>query len=100
MAKNYRNYASQETFYEEHGDTIFEHQSAMTGEALHSKIEIAYELAWRDVQIENLLIKNKQLRDKFKVIDQAIDSRIEDLNRLDEGYASAQLTHLKNEIGE
>jgi len=50
----YRN-VDVDDFYERHYDQVFKHQSAMTGEDLHSKIDIAVELAHRDVQIESLM---------------------------------------------
>ena len=39
------------------------HVSAMTLEKLHSKSDIAGELAWRDKEIEILLAKLKQLKE-------------------------------------
>lgn len=38
----------------EQGDYYFRHASAMTGEGLHSKSDIAAELAHRDIQIDRL----------------------------------------------
>ena len=49
--KRYRNHTPREVLLSPH---YAKHVSAMTGEALHSKGEIAEELAWRDMQIEQL----------------------------------------------
>ena len=38
----------------EHGNYYCRHVSALTGENLHAKSEIAAELAWRDLQIDTL----------------------------------------------
>lgn len=47
-----RQYADRD--HMELGDYYVRHVSAMTGEALHSKSEIAAELAWRDREIDRL----------------------------------------------
>ena len=47
----------------EMGDFYTKHVMAMTVEALHSKAEIAQELAWRDMQIEKLRDEIESLRE-------------------------------------
>ena len=42
---------------DEAGGYYIRHVSAMTAEGLHSKADIAKELAWRDLQIDNLRAK-------------------------------------------
>jgi len=39
------------------GEHYIKHVSAMTGEGLHKKSDIAAELAWRDAEIERLKIQ-------------------------------------------
>lgn len=51
MAKIYRNYDDDFIIESSHYD---KHVSAMTGEQLHSKSDIAAELAFRDAEIERL----------------------------------------------
>ena len=45
---------------DEAGDYYIKHVSAMTGEKLHSKSDIAAELGWRDMQIDILQVKLDQ----------------------------------------
>ena len=49
--KNYRTYDEDTVLY---SSEYAEHVSAMTCEKLHSKAEIAMELAWRDIRIKEL----------------------------------------------
>lgn len=49
--KKYRTYNEDTVLY---SSDYAEHVSAMTGEKLHSKSEIAMELAWRDIRIKEL----------------------------------------------
>lgn len=51
MKKHYRKYTEQWLW--ESQNTYDDHVSAMTAEGLHSKAEIAAELAWRDALIED-----------------------------------------------
>ena len=55
----YRNYSED---WLESSDTYGEHVSAMTGEKLHSKSDIAAELAWRD----DLLAKANERVERYK----------------------------------
>jgi len=50
------------------GNYYCRHVSAMTKEALHSKSDIAAELGWRDMQIDQLKAENEQLREKTSVM--------------------------------
>lgn len=54
-------YRQSELTYEEHDDYVFPHIMAMTGEKLHSKAEIAFELGVRDKSI--IEIEKKWKRD-------------------------------------
>lgn len=56
--KKYRTYNEDVVLY---SCAYAEHVSAMTGEKLHSKSEIAMELAWRDIRIKELEMLNKTL---------------------------------------
>ena len=49
MSETPKQYADRNTFLL--GEHFLRHMSAMTGEKLHGKFEIAAELAWRDQQI-------------------------------------------------
>jgi hypothetical protein len=51
--RNHESFANNDNFQ----DLVFTHQSAMTGETLHSKIDIAKELAHRDYQIQSLKLR-------------------------------------------
>ena len=55
------------------------HVSAMTGEALHSKSDIAAELGWRDMQIDQLKADNgayKKLHDWLKAENEVLTLRV------------------------
>lgn len=51
MIREYRNHTPRDVLL---SPRYAKHISAMTGEDLHSKAEIAEELAWRDIQIDQL----------------------------------------------
>ena len=57
----------------EHGNYYCRHVSALTGENLHAKSEIAAELAWRDLQIDTLRATISRLKNELREIDIAID---------------------------
>lgn len=51
--RNHECFQNNDTFLE----LVRTHQSAMTGEGLHSKVDIAKELAHRDYQIQSLKLQ-------------------------------------------
>lgn len=55
----YRNYSDEESLYTQ---DYMDHVQAMTAEKLHSKSEIAAELAGRDREIEQLKAHNEELQ--------------------------------------
>lgn len=57
---------------DEAGGYYFRHVLAMTGEELHSKGDIAAELGWRDMQIEQLKAERDALAAENQVLDSAI----------------------------
>ena len=60
--KKYRTYNEDTVLY---SSDYAEHVSAMTGEKLHSKSEIAMELAWRDIRIKELENINSKLNNRI-----------------------------------
>lgn len=56
MSKEVKRYAERDAYeLDKAGNYYCRHVSAMTGEGLHSKSDIAAELGWRDMQIDALL---------------------------------------------
>ncbi len=70
MTKLYRNY-DDDFIYD--SSNYGKHVSAMTGEQLHSKSDIAAELAYRDDLIEKLQHEVDQLRSVLKECDEYLD---------------------------
>lgn len=63
MSKEVKRYAERDACeLDEAGNYYCRHVSAMTGEGLHSKSEIAAELGWRDMQIDALLAERDALK--------------------------------------
>lgn len=54
------------------GDYYIRHVQAMTSEALHSKADIAEQLAWRDRDIDTLTALNARLAAVLEQIDEKI----------------------------
>jgi len=48
------------------GNYYCRHVSAMTREALHSKSEIAAELGWRDMHIDQLKAENERIKEEIR----------------------------------
>jgi hypothetical protein len=67
---------------EEHDDFVFPHIMAMTGEKLHSKAEIAYELGVRDRRIVELQQDNKGLQLRIKKQKEVIFERHKQITEL------------------
>lgn len=60
MSKEVKRYAERDAYeLDKAGNYYCRHVSAMTGEGLHSKSDIAAELGWRDMQIDALLADNE-----------------------------------------
>lgn len=96
----YRNY-SEDFIYD--SSAYGKHVSAMTGEKLHSKSDIAAELAYRDDQIETLEFtckslskQNKGLADKLEEAEgeiAALNGELENLNHLLRTYEEELVDH-------
>ena len=56
----------------EQGDYYSRHTSAMTGEGLHSKSDIAAELAHRDIEIDHLQSEVERLRGRCADLESAL----------------------------
>lgn len=56
------------------GEFYTRHISAMTGEELHSKSDIAAELAWRDMMISNLQDQILNLHKQFSKVETRINA--------------------------
>lgn len=56
-----------------HAGLLLEHQLAMTNEGLHSKVDIAIELAWRDQQIFEAKAELTELRKDSARLDWLLD---------------------------
>lgn len=62
MSKEVKRYAERDAYeLDKAGNYYCRHVSAMTGEGLHSKSDIAAELGWRDMQIDALLAERDAL---------------------------------------
>jgi hypothetical protein len=63
MSKEVKRYAERDAYeLDKAGNYYCRHVSAMTGEGLHSKSDIAAELGWRDMQIDALLAERDALK--------------------------------------
>lgn len=63
MSKELKRYAERDIMeMDRAGNYYCHHVSAMTGEGLHSKSDIAAELGWRDMQIDALLAERDRLK--------------------------------------
>jgi predicted RNase H-like nuclease (RuvC/YqgF family) len=91
MAKLYR----QVTLTDEQEDEfVFAHKMAMTGESLHSKSEIAYELGLRDKRIAELEKALQRQIKRVKLLEPLLESNpssqdTRDLEQHDKGVDSA-----------
>ena len=84
----YRNYSED---WLESSDTYGEHVSAMTGEKLHSKSDIAAELAWRDEQLA-------KANERVAIYKRGINKAIEAIEREDDSSAYDAISHLENAL--
>ncbi|ASD87241.1 hypothetical protein R537_23775 [Salmonella enterica subsp. enterica serovar Rough O:d:1,7] len=58
------------------------HIQAMTREGLHSKGDIAAELAWRDQQIDQLKADLEERRSKYRDLSQPVDPQISEYEKI------------------
>lgn len=80
MSKEVKRYAERDAYeLDKAGNYYCRHVSAMTGEGLHSKSDIAAELGWRDMQIDALLAENESLRGLYKMHQQTETREMRDL---------------------
>lgn len=69
MSKEVKRYAKRDIIeMDRAGNYYCRHVSAMTGEGLHDKSDIAAELGWRDQQIEALLAERDRMAKALKKI--------------------------------
>ncbi|WP_312288836.1 hypothetical protein [Stutzerimonas nitrititolerans] len=67
MSKEVKRYAERDAYeLDKAGNYYFRHVSAMTGEGLHRKSDIAAELGWRGMQIDALLAERDRLREALE----------------------------------
>lgn len=67
MSKNEKLYAERDIMaLDDAGNYYFKHVSAMTGEKLHSKSDIAAELAHRDYEIDKLKARVEELEQQLE----------------------------------
>ena len=89
--KHYRNYPEDALYSDEYMD----HVSAMTREELHSKSDIALELAYRDLRVKELEGKIKELEEEAVSFGAMYHRLDEECNRLYE--ENAVLKEVQNE---
>ena len=69
------------------GEHYLRHVSAMTGEGLHAKSDIAAELAWRDAEIERLRVRLVGKRAIFQAGRDSYKTNCQPMNTDDEAWA-------------
>lgn len=77
---------------DEQGEHYSKHISAMTGEALHDKSDIAAELAWRDYEIDRLKTEKEALKQyfvaaEFREVDSIMEAPADHMKALGEEVA-------------
>lgn len=73
MSKEVKRYAERDAYeLDKAGNYYCRHVSAMTGEGLHSKSDIAAELGWRDMQIDALLAERDELKRDVEILEREV----------------------------